>query len=332
MTNGEVCVQQFDYFGLEVELKRESNNSIAQTFYLDLKDINKYNPNKINSIVNKMSLYNHCKFEWKQGQDCHIVLTMYYQQPKIYLGELMNNDFDSVVVGQDTEGQNVCVDFEKCPHLLIAGTTGSGKSVLMNNLICNIYCYYAQQFKKTGKSFEVVLIDPKGCEFNAYKKCVNTTFIDDTIKAIEDLEFECFNMDYRYKHPNENYRERFIIIDEFADLMLTSKSKVEESVVRLAQKGRACGIHLIIATQRPTVNVISGLIKANITTRFALKTASIRDSINIIDHKGAEVLNGNGDCLVKFPNKIDEVRCQIAYPHQELINKVVETFTPRSRL
>ena len=327
MTNGEVFTQQFEYFGLDVVCVRESASEIGQTLCFNLVDINRYNPKKISYIVEKMSLYNHCKLEWRKGDDCHIVLTMYYQQPKIFLSNIMcDNNWEDIVVGKDTEGNNVCIDFEKCPHILVAGTTGAGKSVLLNNIICNIYTYYG----KKRENIKVVLVDPKGCEFNQFKDCVNTTFIDSTNEAIQYLQKMCDEMDYRYHNMDVEHDKLFIIIDEFADLMLTSKAEVEEYVVRLAQKGRACGIHLIIATQRPTVNVISGLIKANITTRFALKTASIRDSINILDHKGAEVLNGNGDCLVKFPFSVNEIKCQIAFPHNELIEQVVKTFNKRT--
>ena len=326
MDNKEVFTKQFEYFGLDVECVRSVVSPLAETFYFNLKDIDDFNVTKINAIVEKMSIYSHVKLEWEKGTDTHIILIMYYAQPKIYLSNLMVQDnFQHIVVGQDVEGNNVYLDFNSCPHVLIAGTTGAGKSVLMNNIICNIYGYYGKHAREFDFC-DVVLIDPKGCEFNRYRNCANTTFIDNTQQAIQYLREMCNEMDFRYHNMDNKYRDLFIIIDELADLMLTSKYEVEESIVRLAQKGRACGIHLILATQRPTVDVISGLIKANITTRFALKVASIRDSINILDHKGAETLNGNGDCLVKFPYSVKEVRCQIAFPHNELIQEVVKIY------
>ena len=329
MENSEVFRQQFEYFGLDVEFVREIYSPLAQTLFYNLKDIDDYNPKKISSIVEKMSVYSHVKLEWKKGTDTHIALTMFYNQPKILLRQLMSEDnFRNIVVGKDIENNMVSIDFDKSPHILIAGTTGAGKSVLMNTIICNIYAWYG----KNGNRFkmcDLVLIDPKGCEFDKYRNCVNTRFIDDTQQAINYLRSACDEMDYRYKHMETPHHDLFIIIDELADLMLTSRFEVETSIVRLAQKGRACGIHLILATQRPVVSVISGLIKANITTRFALKVASIRDSINIIDHKGAEELNGNGDCLVKFPYSVNEVRCQLAFADNELIQKVVEVYSRR---
>ena len=325
MTNQEIIVAQLGQLGYEVECVRVSQSPLAQNFYINFKNVGDYNKNELDKDVERMSMYNHCKLSWKKGTDTHIILTMYYQQPKVYLGNLMcSNNFKDIVVGVDVEGRDVCVDFDKCPHILIAGTTGAGKSVLMNNIICNIYYWYGHNYATRFKSCNLALIDPKGCEFSAYKNCANTTFIDDTQSAIQYLRSACDEMDYRYHNMNTKHRDLFIIIDELADLMLTSRYEVEESIVRLAQKGRACGIHLILATQRPTVDVVTGLIKANITTRFALKTASIRDSMTILDHKGAEQLSGNGDCLVKFPYQTEEIHCQIAFPHNELIQEVVK--------
>lgn len=321
MTNQEIIVNQLGQLGYEVECVRTTTSPLAQNFYINFNDVTDYNKNGLDKDIEKMAMYNHCQLEWKKGTDTHIVLTMFYKQPTISLAQLMCADnFRNIVVGKDTEDNNVVIDFDKCPHILVAGTTGAGKSVLLNNIIVNLYGWYgANRFK----SADIVLIDPKGCEFDRYRNCVHTTFIDDTHSAIQYLRSACDEMDYRYHNMNTQHNDLIIIIDELADLMLTSRYEVEESIVRLAQKGRACGIHLILATQRPTVDVISGLIKANITTRFALKTASIRDSQNILDHKGAETLNGNGDCLVKFPYSVNEVRCQIAFPEPQLINKCV---------
>lgn len=327
MTNQEIIVSQLGQLGYDVECIRTTQSPLAENFYLNFKSVDDYRKRGLDIAIEKMAMHNHCKLEWKKGTDTHIIVTMYYSQPKIYLSNLLySNNFKDIIVGQDVEGNNVCIDFDKCPHILIAGTTGAGKSVLMNNIICNLYGWYGANYNTKFKTCEMILIDPKGCEFNVYRNCANTKFIDDTQQAIQYLRNACDEMDYRYHNMDKKYRDMYIIVDELADLMLTSRFEVEEYIVRLAQKGRACGIHLILATQRPTVNVISGLIKANITTRFALKTASIRDSMTVLDHKGAEVLNGNGDCLVKFPYSVDEVRCQIAFPHKELIDQIVRSY------
>lgn len=321
MNNREIIVNQLGQLGYEVECVRETQSPLAQNFYLNFKNIGDYNKKSLDRDVELMAMHNHCKLEWKKGTDTHIILTMFYNQPKVLLRSLWSRDkYRNIVVGQDIEGNDVTIDFEKCPHILIAGTTGAGKSVLMNNIICNIYSHYGEM--KKYKQCDLVLIDPKGCEFSRYKNCICTTFIDDTHYAIQYLRKMCDEMDYRYRNMGTRHRDLFIIIDELADLMLTSRYEVEESIVRLAQKGRACGIHLILATQQPVVSVITGIIKANITTRFALKTASMRDSMNTLDHAGAEKLLGNGDCLVKFPYQVNEVHCQIAFPDSELMTMV----------
>lgn len=330
MTNQEIIVNQLGQLGYDVECKRTTTSPLAENYYIDFKDVNDYNKGGLDRDIEKMAMYNHCKLEWKKGTDTHIVLTMYFQQPKIYLSQLMcENNFRDIVVGKDIEGNNVCIDFDKCPHILIAGTTGAGKSVLMNNIICNIYAWYGHNYSTRFKSCDLVLIDPKGCEFNVYRNCANTTFIDDTQSAIQYLRSACDEMDYRYHNMNTQHRDLIIIIDELADLMLTSRFEVEEALVRISQKGRACGIHLILATQSPRADILTGLIRANFTTKFILKVASVRESVICLDHKGAEQLVGNGDCLVKFPYNVNEVRCQIAFPHNELIQQVVNSYRLR---
>lgn len=326
MTNQEIVVDQFRQLGYEMKLIRHNASPLGETFYLDFVNVCDYSKRGLDDAIEQMSMYNHIKMDWKKGTDTHIIVTSYYAQPKILLGQLMCEDnFRNIVVGKDVDGNNVCIDFDRCPHILIAGTTGAGKSVLLNNITCNLYGWYGKNGNRF-KSADLVLIDPKGCEFDRYRNLVNTTFIDETDYAIQYLREACDEMDYRYKNMGTHHRDLFIIIDELADLMLKSRFEVEESIVRLAQKGRACGIHLILATQSPRVDICTGLIKANITTRFCLKCASVRESVIVLDHKGAESLNGNGDCLVKFPYQVSEVHCQIAFPTNELIQEVQKVY------
>jgi S-DNA-T family DNA segregation ATPase FtsK/SpoIIIE len=323
MENKEIFQQQFSYFGLEVKFVKESNNAIAQTLYYDLVDINHFNPTKITNIVEKMSLYNHCKLEWKKGTDSHIVLTMYYQNPTIYLSNLLAEDnFNNIVIGLDTEGNKVKLDFDKIPHLLIAGTTGSGKSVLLRNLLINLYGWYA----KSGNRFkecEVVIIDMKR-EFERYGNLYGTTFIGDSNQAITKLKECCDIMDYRYAHKDQEYKDLFIVVDELSDLMLKSRFEVEDSIIRIAQLGRACHIHLILATQYPKAEVCTGLIKSNMPYRICLKTASIRESVVVMDKKCCEELNV-GEAY--FKNGVEFTRLKVAFPHNELEQKMFDTYS-----
>lgn len=213
--------------------------------------------------------------------------------------------------GQDIAGNPVIGDLAAMPHLLIAGTTGSGKSVCMNTMICSIL------FKATPDEVKFIMIDPKQVEFVIYEGLPHliTPVVTDPKKAAGALKWALREMENRYTLFNQNrvrnlagYNELVenpadrlpqivIFIDELADLMMVAAKDVEASICRLAQKARAAGIHLVIATQRPSVDVITGLIKANIPSRIALSVSSQTDSRTILDVGGAEKLLGKGDML-----------------------------------
>lgn len=321
MENGEILQQNFSQLGLETTFVKKTTSPNAITYFFNLTNISDYDEKRIDKLITQIAVFNHLDLFFKKTKEAHFAVVMNIPQQKISLYKLIYPSFEKVVIGIDESNNKVEIDFDKCAHLLIAGTTGSGKSVLLHNLLINIYGHYAHH--KFDKA-EIIIIDPKGNELNHYKDCVNTCFIDDTKQAIETLKKCCVEMDKRYKEPGYEYRDLFIVIDELADLMLTSRYEVEESIVRLAQKGRACNIHLIVATQRPTVDVVSGLIKANITTRIALKVASMRDSMNILDHKAAETLRGYGDALIKYPTLVNEIRFQVALPEKEFENAIID--------
>ena len=214
------------------------------------------------------------------------------------------------------------------PHILIAGATGSGKSVLLNSMIVSML------FSCTPTMMQFVMIDPKKVELSKYEGLPHLAcpIVKNHSDAVQVLENVCAEMDNRYNRmAAEGFKKAsdmglpslVVVIDELADLMLTSKYECEQSIIRIAQLGRAAGIHLIIATQRPTVNVITGLIKSNIPCKIALQTSSIRDSITILDHKGAESLTGKGDALLKLPDRVEEIRFQSAYISDTDIESVV---------
>lgn len=226
----------------------------------------------------------------------------------------------SVVLGVDENNEILTYPLDKMPHLLVAGATGSGKSVFLNNIILNI-CHY-------GGSTGLVLIDPKQVEFAQFERSSHLycPIITDTHEAINALNNLCDIMDDRYaelrsmglRDNSKNVFDKIVVVvDELADLMLTSKKEAETPIVRLAQKGRACGIHLILATQRPTVNVVTGLIKANIPCRVAFSMSSVRDSVVLLDHAGANQLLGKGDCLVKLPDRLETIRVQAPFVSQD---------------
>ena len=228
---------------------------------------------------------------------------------------------------------NITCDLAKMPHLLIGGTTGSGKSVCVNTIITNLIA------RNHPDAVKFILIDPKQVELTAYKDIPNLLcpIITSPAMAASKLSEVCQIMDNRYHTlANAGYRniddynkEQFrmpyivVVIDELADLMLTSKASVEESIVRIAQKARACGIHLIVATQEPTVKVVTGLIKANMPSRIAFKTATSKESVVILGHGGAEKLLGKGDMIFQAQDSCTPIRVQGTYTSDSEINRIV---------
>lgn len=242
--------------------------------------------------------------------------------------------------GKDIAGRVVVADIAKMPHMLIAGTTGSGKSVFTNSILMSIL------YRTTPEDVRVIVIDPKVVEFQVYNKIPHLLYdvVTDPKKAAGILNWAVAEMTTRYKkfanvgakdiagynakaengemygeEPLEKMPQILIVIDELADLMMVAAKEVEEAICRLAQLARAAGIHMIIATQRPSVDVITGLIKANIPSRVALTVASGTDSRTIIDMNGAEKLLGNGDMLFYPSGYVKPVRLQGAYVSEKEI-------------
>lgn len=244
------------------------------------------------------------------------------------------------ILGRDIEGDPQIVDVAKTPHLLIAGTTGSGKSVCVNSLISTIL------YKKRPDEVKMILVDPKVVELKIYNDVPHllTPVITDPKKALQALQYCIDEMERRYslldqlKVRNiEGYNKAIkntdyladplpyilVVIDEFADLMLTSSKQLEPAVSRLTAKARAVGIHLVLATQRPSVDVITGVIKANIPSRIAFMVSSVTDSRVILDAPGAEMLLGKGDMLFKPSWTPVFTRIQSAFLSDEEVERLV---------
>ncbi len=245
-------------------------------------------------------------------------------------------------IGKDITGRVVCANMQKLTHLLVAGSTGSGKSVCLNSIILSII------YKATPEDVKIVLIDPKRVEFSSYEALphlIMPKIVCDTQKAISTLAWAVDEMEKRFeilgnarvKNIDEFNQTKdvvsgkirkmpfiVIIVDELADLMMTGKKEVEDKVCRLAQKARAAGIHLILATQRPSVDVITGLIKSNFPSRISFSVTSAVDSMTILDRVGAEKLLGKGDMLY-FPNGAkDPSRIQGCFIGTNEINNIVD--------
>ncbi|MBW5919546.1 DNA translocase FtsK [Klebsiella variicola] len=294
----------------------------------------------------------------------------------VYLREVLDNakfrDNPSpltVVLGKDIAGDPVVADLAKMPHLLVAGTTGSGKSVGVNAMILSML------YKAQPEDVRFIMIDPKMLELSVYEGIPHllTEVVTDMKDAANALRWSVNEMERRYKLMSAlgvrnlaGYNEKIaeaarmgrpipdpywkpgdsmdavhpvleklpyivVLVDEFADLMLTVGKKVEELIARLAQKARAAGIHLVLATQRPSVDVITGLIKANIPTRIAFTVSSKIDSRTILDQGGAESLLGMGDMLYSGPNSTTPVRVHGAFVRDQEVHAVVQDWKARGR-
>ena len=263
----------------------------------------------------------------------------------VRLHNLLNNnkflesDLLTFPLGRDVSGSPVYVDLAKMPHLLVAGSTGSGKSITIHSLICSLL------FKNTPETLKFILIYPKRVELSAYNKLPH--LISETItnpkKTISALRWAVNEMDERYNELLANnvrdistYNQKMmkekkplmpyivIVIDELADLMVAFGREIEAAIVRLAQMARATGIHLIVSTQRPSVEVVTGLIKANITSRIALQVASQVDSRTILDMAGAERLLGRGDMLYLSGDTSKPIRIQGIFISEGEVQKIVK--------
>ncbi|ATG97251.1 DNA translocase FtsK [Mesoplasma lactucae] len=261
---------------------------------------------------------------------------------KEILRDLPSSDADDKLIfglGKDVVNKSIFGDIQKMPHLLVAGSTGSGKSVMTNTLITSIL------LRAKPSEVKLLLIDPKQVELAIYSDVPHmlAPVISDMSKATRALNVVVAEMDRRYKlfaegrarnlegynakqkDPKDKVPYYVVVIDELADLMITGDRKeVEDAIQRITQMGRAAGIHLIVATQRPSVDVITGVIKANIPTRIAFRVSSGIDSRTILDASGAENLTGKGDMLYRAPNTTDLLRAQGAYLSDEEIDRVVD--------
>lgn len=260
----------------------------------------------------------------------------------VSLRELLESDVykaDSmkipIAIGKDVTGKAVVKDLTKMPHFLIAGATGSGKSVLVNGVIISLL------FQFSPDQLRLIMVDPKMVELYGYNNIPHllTEVITDVSEVLNSLKWILAEMERRYRLFKESgsrsidiYNEKMgytalpylvLIIDEMADLMLRHGVEVENAVVRLAQMARATGIHLILATQRPSVDVVTGLIKANIPARAAMAVTSIVDSRVILDQQGAETLLGRGDMLLKLPDSVKPTRIQGVFLKDSEIEKVL---------
>lgn len=257
----------------------------------------------------------------------------------VFLGDMLidekyqsSNGF-TMAIGMAVDGSKHYIDIAKACHVLISGMTGSGKSIVLHNLILSLL------MKKNPEQMHLYIIDPKATEFEYYKKLAACTVISDVNGAVDLLKNLCIEMDRRYSvlasagcRDIDSYNEKctstpmrrdIIFIDELSDLMSMGGKSVEGSIVRIAQKARACGIHLVIATQYPVAKVVTGLIKANMPTKICLRVGTVTNSMVALDMAGGEKLMGHGDMLFLPNGSLTPVRLQGGFVSETAINNIV---------
>jgi S-DNA-T family DNA segregation ATPase FtsK/SpoIIIE len=340
----KTLLEKLRYFKIEGDVVRYYVGPVVTTF--EFKPLPHIKVSKILSLQDDLAMALKAKSIRIQapipGKDVVGIEIPNDEPETIYLREILESEIFqkaksplTIALGKDVVGQPFVTDLAKLPHLLIAGTTGSGKSVGINSMILSLL------YRNSPDELKFVMVDPKQLEFSIYNDIPHllTPVITEPKKAITALNAMVKEMERRYKlmaeakvKNIESYNKKsgdklpyiVIIIDELADLMMTSGKDVEYAIARLAQMARASGIHLIVATQRPSVDVVTGLIKANLPSRISFKVGQKIDSKVILDQYGAETLLGRGDMLFTPPGITGLLRLHAPFATEEEIEEVVE--------
>ena len=305
----------YTIYGVTLEYIKKIDSFAVTRYYYIIKNNSRIN--KINNLINELQLYvksEKIKLDFDQLNGYIIFECSKSQRDILYFEELKNDKKDGLTasIGKSLNNEEIQLNLLETPHLLIAGSTGSGKSCILNNIITSLVKKYNNNY------FRAILIDIKQVEFTQFRNIsqLATPIITDTEKAIDILNKMCNIMSIRYsmlsanncrnieeynKQTNNKMCYYAIIVDELADLFIQAPD-IEEILCRLAQLGRAAGIHLILATQRPDRQTITGRLKVNIPSRLALTVSSVYDSRIILDQTGAEKLTGKGDFILKMSN------------------------------
>lgn len=333
----EMLQDALNELGIPVTHKKTEETPRYYTYHFDLPKL--IYMDGLERKVKFISAYLHKEVQYVKSEIAYFALRIpkqnitKFKMDKESFGDLYYNSFKKVAepngtnlfLGIDDASKPVIVDLKEMPHILIAGTTGSGKSMLLHSIMCSFLTQY--------HNANFLLFDTKRIELTRYDNGEYMETEKDALWATKVLKGLCMEMDERYEEMDKlgvtkqpkHMPDIIVVIDEFADLVMTDKS-VEDSIVRLAQLGRGCGIHLIIATQHPVVSILTGKIKANISCRIALKTASAMDSVCILGHKGAEQLQGKGDAILKLPTQEKEIHIQCPYISDESIKEMVKDY------
>lgn len=329
---GDSIARQITEFGINckfVEMEQSPQFIIYKFNLLNILQLQKINKiiQNLETLANTQIFFesgdNSCHFKllFKKPKREFIKLTQFAKDIKAYKNKY------PLIFGVDTQNKKIIKPLDELVHLLVAGTTGSGKSVAINNFILSLCCYNST--KKLG----LILIDPKQVEFTKFEKLPHllTEVVTEVEKAKEVLNNLIDEMEERYfilkslgkVKNNGEFKKIVCVIDELADLILQDK-EIKTLLLKLLQKGRASGIHLILGTQTPRATILDGAVLSNIPSRFILTTANIRESVLALGHKGAEKLLFKGDAILKTAESPQEIRIQTPYLTNTEIKKLIE--------
>lgn len=326
---GEQLAECLTAFGLPCVFKELKTAPRITTYYFDFLNITKVTLTKQTEALQKLSMHAKIEFNYTKSNISHFAI--YHAENNnaiVHLStiDIPEHDTNQFVAGITEENEQLNISLDKMVHGLIAGTTGSGKSVFIKDLL------YTLCVSNSPEKVQVAIIDKKRT-LNFFSRIGHCLKVGNTdTEAIYILKRFQDEMYLRYaelqklgiEKNNGQFPKWVLVIDELADLMFTNlKSEIEKTLVSLCQLGRAAGIHCILCTQSPRTAVISGLIQANTPTKMIFKTASIKESVLCLGHKGAEELLGNGDCLIKLPDQVNEIRVQTPFASDEEFKNAV---------
>ena len=326
---GEQLAECLTAFGLPCVFKELKTAPRITTYYFDFLNITKVTLTKQTEALQKLSMHAKIEFNYTKSNISHFAI--YHAENNnaiVHLStiDIPEHDTNQFVAGITEENEQLNISLDKMVHGLIAGTTGSGKSVFIKDLL------YTLCVSNSPEKVQVAIIDKKRT-LNFFSRIGHCLKVGNTdTEAVYILKRFQDEMYLRYaelqklgiEKNNGQFPKWVLVIDELADLMFTNlKSEIEKTLVSLCQLGRAAGIHCILCTQSPRTAVISGLIQANTPTKMIFKTASIKESVLCLGHKGAEELLGNGDCLIKLPDQVNEIRVQTPFASDEEFKNAV---------
>ena len=326
---GEQLAQCLTAFGLPCEFKEIKTAPRITTYYFDFLNIAKVTAAKQTEALQRLSMYAKTEFNYAKSNISHFAI--YHAENNnaiVHLSTIVipEHDTNQFVAGITEENEQLIISLDKMIHGLIAGTTGSGNSVFIMDLL------YTLCVSNSPEKVQVAIIDKKRTLnfFSRIGHCLKVGNTDtEAVYILKRFQDEMYR---RYAELQKlgiekntgQFPKWVLVIDELADLMFTNlKSEIEKILVSLCQLGRAAGIHCILCTQSPRTAVISGLIQANTPTKMIFKTASIKESVLCLGHKGAEELLGNGDCLIKLPDQVNEIRVQTPFASDEEFKNAV---------